>query len=75
MMALISRLFLNAQVTWYAVLQVLTLHWIHEPFLSLHRTHTRDQRDGCEREYVRFRYKTCHKAQGSYEGRISMTMI
>ena len=45
MIARISRLCLNAQVTWYAVLQVFTLHCIQDPVFSLHNTHTRDHRD------------------------------
>jgi len=40
----ISSPFLNAHVTWYAVLQVLTEHWIQAPLFSLHITQMRDHR-------------------------------
>jgi len=47
MIGFISSPFLNAQVTWYAVLHVFTEHWMHAPVFSLQRTHTSDHRLCC----------------------------
>jgi len=49
-MALISRPCLKAQVTWYAVLQVFTEHWMHAPTLSRHRTQISAQRLCCKQK-------------------------
>lgn len=45
--AFISRPYLKAQVTWYAVLHVFMLHCIHAPTRSRHNTQIRAQRLCC----------------------------
>lgn len=44
----ISRLFWKAQLTWNAVLQAFTEHWMQAPHRSLHRQQIRDQRLACQ---------------------------
>jgi hypothetical protein len=46
-MVFMSRLLLKPQVTWKAVLQVFTEHWIHAPTRSLHRLQISAHRLGC----------------------------